>query len=66
MEKIDSKYDIKTNLSIFHQEEINTEDITKIDTNKFKTLKIINSLFFVILISSHRILIILTFFQPMN
>ena len=47
MEKIDSKYDIKTNLSIFHQEEINTEDITKIDTNKFKTLKIINSLFFV-------------------
>ena len=66
MEKIDSKYDIKTNLSIFHQEEINTEDITKIDTNKFKTLKIINSLFFVILIRSHRILIILTFFQPMN
>jgi hypothetical protein len=66
MEKIDSKYYIKTNLSIFHQEEINTEDITKIDTNKFKTLKIINSLFFVILISSHRILIILTFFQPMN
>ena len=45
--QIEHDLDIKTNNSNSQKEDICKEDLTKINPNKFKTLKIINSLFFV-------------------
>jgi hypothetical protein len=47
MKKLLIEEEKQEEFKIHHEKDINTEELIKIDPNKFKILKIINSLFFV-------------------
>jgi hypothetical protein len=68
MKKLQVEEENKQDISIKIKKTNSQDDMNEmneINPLKFKTLKIINSLFFVLRFL-HRILITLTYFQPMN